>query len=252
MLWYKLWLETRWRFLAGLVLLSCAAAGVVLTYPRVLELLPLASRIELGGEIGRRVTEEVELQRSYGGYIWSQWFRQTPMQLGTLFAVLLGTGGLISHASTEFTLSLPVSRPRLVVSRAAAGFGMWFVLAFVPSLFLSLLSPVVGQTYSVGEALAHGICLFAGGALFLSLAVFLSTVFGDLWRPLLVTLSIALAVGFWETLLRERWPFGVFQVMSGEALFKTGHLPWVGLLVLALVSAAMVYGATVSYSRRDF
>jgi hypothetical protein len=252
MLWYKHWLETRWRFLTGLAVLSCAAGAVVLNYPRVMELLPLASNIDLGGEIGRRVSEEVDLQRTYGGYIWSQWFRQTPLELGTFFALLLGTGGLISHASTEFTLSLPLSRRTVVLTRAASGLGLWLILAFVPSLLVPLLSPAVGQAYGVGEALAHSICLFVGGALFLSLAVLLSTIFAEVWRPLLVAGAVALAVGFGELLFRDRWPLGIFRVMSGEALFRTGSLPWAGLLVVSFVSAAMVYGATVSFSRRDF
>ena len=58
MLWYKSWLETRWRFLIGLALLmlvglrpSCS------TYPAVMRLLPLASAIDGGGEIGRRIRE---------------------------------------------------------------------------------------------------------------------------------------------------------------------------------------------------
>jgi ABC-type transport system involved in multi-copper enzyme maturation permease subunit len=223
---------------------------MVLNHPRIMELLPLASNINLGGEIGRRVSEEVELQRSYSGYVWSQWFRQTPLELGTLFALLLGTGGLISHASTDFTLSLPLSRRRLVLSRAGAGLGQWLILALVPSLFVPLLSPAVGQTYGVIEALAHGICLFVGGALFVSLAVLLSTIFADVWRPLLVAGTIALAAGFGELLLRL--PLGIFGVMSGETLFRTGDLPWTGLLVLSFASAVMVYGATVSFSRRDF
>ena len=44
MLWYKSWLETRWRFLIGLVLLMLSAGGTVLTYPHVVKLLlPLAA-----------------------------------------------------------------------------------------------------------------------------------------------------------------------------------------------------------------
>ena len=43
MLWYKSWLETRWRFLIGLVLLVCSAMFIVLAYPRLIQLLqPLA------------------------------------------------------------------------------------------------------------------------------------------------------------------------------------------------------------------
>jgi len=42
MLWYKSWLETRWRFLIGLVLLMIVAAGTVFDYPAVAKLAPLA------------------------------------------------------------------------------------------------------------------------------------------------------------------------------------------------------------------
>src|SRR5687767_10683712 len=99
MLWYKSWLETRWRFVIGLVLLMLSACTTVVTYPEVVKLLPLAPQVDLGGEIGRRVIEAIQLARDYRGYVWSQWFRQNMPQLLTLFAVLLGTGGLLAQAS---------------------------------------------------------------------------------------------------------------------------------------------------------
>jgi hypothetical protein len=42
MLWYKAFLDTRGRFVIGLVLLPCAAIFMVLTYPQVAALLPTA------------------------------------------------------------------------------------------------------------------------------------------------------------------------------------------------------------------
>src|SRR5216684_7806355 len=112
MLWYKSWMETRWRFLIGLVMLMCSAAGAVFVYPKVMKLMPLVPTLDAGGEIGRRIRESAELAREYRGYVWSQWFRQNLTQMWTLFAVLLGTGGLLSQTSggaTLFTLSMPAS-----------------------------------------------------------------------------------------------------------------------------------------------
>src|SRR5207249_9746555 len=121
MLWYKAWLETRWRFLIGLTLLMCSAMGVVFTYPKVLELMPMLPAIKIGGELGKQIREAAELTRDYRGYVWLQWFRKELLQLGTLFAVLLGSGGLFSQRSALFTLSLPASRRRLLGVRATAG-----------------------------------------------------------------------------------------------------------------------------------
>ena len=111
MLWYKSWLETRWRFFIGLALLTLSATGAL------------------------------------------------------------------------FTLSLPVSRNRLIGVRVATGIAELLAMALVSSLVLPVLSPAVGQSYSVGDALIHGACLFIAGTVLFSLAMLLSTVFNDVWRP---------------------------------------------------------------------
>src|SRR5262249_45820481 len=142
MLWYKAWLETRWRFLIGLALLICSSAATVLVYPRVKELLPLVSPVGISSEIGRQIKHAGELALDFRGYMWSQWFGKSLIQIWTLFAALLGAGGVASQASaggTLFTLSLPVSRNRLLAVRGGAGLAELLVLAVVPSLLVPSL-----------------------------------------------------------------------------------------------------------------
>ncbi len=255
MLWYKSWLETRWRFLIGLVLLIFSAASTVLAYPEVIKLLPLVPKLDLSGEIGRRVTESIEQVRDYRGYVWSQWFLKNMPQMWGLFAVLLGTGGLLSQASgggALFTLSLPASRNRLLGVRAATALAELLVLALVPPLLLPVLSPTIGQSYGVGDALIHGACLFIAGAVFFSLAFLLSTVFTGVWRPLLIVLCVATVLALFEQVFRDLSRYSLFRVMSAEVYFRGGGLPWRGLLASAAASAAMLYGATINIARRDF
>lgn len=255
MLWYKAWLDTRWRFLAGLVMFIGGAAAIVYFYPRVREMMAALPAMNTSGPLGRQIQEAAELGRDYRGFIWSQWWRQTPTQLGTLFAALLGTGGLLGQASgvaALFTLSLPVSRHALIATRAGAGLAEWCVLAFAASLPVPLISPAIGQSYGVGDALAHGLCLFVAGGVFFSLALLLSTVFNDLWRPLLIACGAAFAMSSAELVVRELSPYSLFRVMNGEVFFRTGHLPWPGLLVSAAASGGLLYLAAVNFARRDF
>ena len=98
-LWYKAWLETRSRFLIGLALLICSAAASVLTYPTVQKLLATMPPLDLDGEIGRKVREATILAGTFRGYIWSHVFGQNLIQMWTIFAVILGTGGLLSQMS---------------------------------------------------------------------------------------------------------------------------------------------------------
>lgn len=255
MLWYKSWLETRWRFVIGLLLLALSALAIVFAYPQVVKLLPMVSNVDLSGELGRRVAESAELARDYRGYLWSQWFGGKLTQQWTLFAVLLGTGGLLAQSSgggTLFTLSLPVSRNRLVGVRAATGLAELLVLAFVPSLLLPLFSPAVGQTYGIGHTLVHAACMFVAGSVFFSLAFLLSTIFSDVWRPLLIVLCAAILLALSEYVFPDLARFSLFRVMSAEVYFRGGGLPWLGLLASAAISVVMLYLATRNIARQDF
>lgn len=254
MLWYKSWLETRWRFLIGLALLLCSAAATVLTYPKVLQLLTMVPSMELSGEIGRRISEAANLSRQFRGYVWSQWFAQNLIQLWIILAVVLGSGGLLSQASggALFTLSLPASRRRLLAVRMSTGLAELLALALVPSLLIPLLSPAIGQSYAVGDVLIQGACLFLAGTVFFSLATLLSTVFGDVWRPLLIALFAAAGLALTGQLVEGFSRFNPIRVMNAEQYFRGGGVPWTGLLLSLVMSAALVYGAALNLARRDF
>ena len=256
MLWYKSWLETRWRFLIGLGVLMLSVAGTVLAWPRVQQMLPIASGIDGSTLIGQRLKAMVDLSRTYGGYIWAQWVRQNMAQMLSFFAVLIGSGGLVSQASRGhgglFTLSLPVSRERLLGVRAATGLAEVLALAFVPPLLLPLLSPAVGASYGIADVLVYATCAFVAAAVLFSLATLLSTVFNDVARPILVACAIAAGLAILEPFFGELSRYGLFGTMAGETYFRGGGLPWLGLLASAAVSAALLFAASRNLARQDF
>jgi ABC-type transport system involved in multi-copper enzyme maturation permease subunit len=252
MLWYKTWLETRWRFLIGLALFVLSAGGIVYAYPQLMKLMPKVEDLNTDGELGQRIRDAVDLSRSYRGYVWSQWMRQNLTQMATLFAIILGSGGPYAQRSELFTLSLPVSRQRLVGVRAAAGLVELLVIIVVSSLVIPLFSPSVGESYSVGSTLVHALCAFVASAVFFSLAALLSTSFSDIWRPLLIACAVAIVLWITGEVIRDLTPYSIFTVMNGEKYFRSGQLPWVGLTVTSLLSVALLYAAVVNIERRDF
>lgn len=255
MLWYKTWLETRWRFIIGLAVLFVSATSTVLVYSRVVEMLPLVPKLDLGGELGRRVAEAIDLVRTYRGYIWSQWFLQNLPKSWALFAALLGTGGLLAQSSgggALYTLSLPTTRTRLLGIRATTGLAELFVMAFLPSLLVPILSLAVGRTYSVADTLIHSACLFIAGSVIFTFTLLLSTVFSDVWRPPLIVLCAAALLGLFEQVVRGMSRYSLFGIMSGEAYYRSGSVPWIGLLASAALSALLFHAATRNLARRDF
>lgn len=254
MLWDRCWHETRWRFLIGLLIVVCSAGSIVFTWPRIAGLLPAAAAMGGDGEIGRRIREAVEVQRTYPGFIWSQAFAQNLTNMTTLFAILLGAGGLLSASSRSalFTLSLPVTRSRITWTRALHGLAELLILAFAGALAVSIFSPAVNESYALTDALGHGLCLFSACAVFFALASLLSTVFTDFWRPLVVTLVAALALGGVELTTRGFGGYGLFYLMSGEGWFRKGEFPWLGIPVSLIVTVVLLWLAARNTEQHDF
>jgi ABC-type transport system involved in multi-copper enzyme maturation permease subunit len=267
MLWYKSFLETRSRFLIGLVVLLMSVSGTIYAYPRVQRLLPMVQSAAAfspapvittaranGGLIAERLKEIADLSSTYRGYIWAQALRQNVTQMLSLFAVLLGAGGLLSSGSrgTLFTLSLPVSRQRLLGVRTAVGLIELAALAFVPLLLFPAMSPAVGQHYGIGDTLIHGVCFFVAGAVLFSAAALVSTVFHDQWRPILIVCAFAVALGIAEPFFGDYSRYSLFGIMDGEIYFRGGRVPWVELLATAAVSAALLFAASRNLARQDF
>jgi hypothetical protein len=253
MLWYKAWLDTRWRFVIPFALLACGACLAVLGYPRVTRLIAAQPPVDTTTVVGRQVQEILDLSRGFRGYVWTQWFRQTALQMTTLVAVLLGSGGLVSHGRGElFTLSLPVRRSELVSVRALVGLVELLLVVFVPSVVIAMTAPAIGESYGAVTAIVHATCLFVAAAAFFSLAVLLSTSYSDVWRPLLITLAVAFVANVAEQLSRPVGSYGVFALMSGESYFRQARIPWRGLVIAAAGSAAMIYAAMAAIEKRDY
>jgi len=251
MLWYKAWLETRLRFFIGLGLLLFMACGVTFEYRAVQQLMPLARSMQNDGSmLGRVIQQAVAIESTYRGFVWYQWFRQNLSQTWMLFALIIGTGGLSPHRGALFTLSMPVSRARLVGVRAGTGLGELFVLALVPSMFLPLVALIGNQHYAMGDAIVHALCVFFGGSAVFGLTVLFSTEFGDAWTPAILSGVVITVLGLME-FVPPLEPYGLFHTMAAESYFRGDGLPWAGLAGSAVAAALLLYAAAHNLRRRD-
>jgi hypothetical protein len=248
MLRYKSWIDTRSRFLLGLGILLVFACGTAMSFQFVQKLTASVEGLALQPEL----QESLELIRTFPGYAWSQWFSGNFPALLTFFAALLGSGNPLvkSGSGALFSLALPVSRGRWIFARAETGLAELFVLALAPALVIAALAPLVDGQLAVIDAVVYGLCAFVVASLFFAVAVFLSTLFNDVWRPLLLTCFVAIALAAAGTALPETQ--GLFEAMAGQSYFYDGVLPWFPLLLSGAGAAALIYAAAANVARRDF
>jgi hypothetical protein len=255
MVWRKAWIDTRWHFFVGLAIVLVAVCGTVASYDEMQRLLPQleSSNVEANGRVAAAITEAIEAQRTFRGYIWYGLFADNLTFLAVLLAAVLGSGSPFSGAGRGmlFSLALPASRTSWLTARAGTGLAELFALTIVPSLALPLFASLFGRHYGFVDSVVHGGLLFVAASVFLAIALLLGTIFSDIWRPLLITGFVAIVWSFFENTLLPSG-YGLFGVMSGDAYFRTGALPWLGASVSVALTAGLIYLAATHLAKRDF
>jgi hypothetical protein len=170
MLWYKAWLETRWR-----LLLSLGTAGFFLALFRT-----MGARVGAGLSApppGARPIAGLALAVTSMVVVIYSWLAGTGIVTQSSFRTAKGL-----HGSTFFTLSLPVSRFRLLATRAGLGWlemtgiigancwGMWLAL------------PVVRGAVTGTEMFEHAVAVAACATSLYFLSVLLGTFLDEPWR----------------------------------------------------------------------
>jgi hypothetical protein len=142
------------------------------------------------------------------------------------------------HGSTLFTLSLPVSRLRLLTVRASLG---WFLLAGLIALYCCgvwVAFPVLQTLASRAEMMEYAGTLIVGASLYYSLYVLLATFLEDMWR---VFAGMFCLFGWRWVSKHTTLPafMDTYRMMGDFSPLKTHHLPWSGIAFSIALSAVL-------------
>ena len=153
------------------------------------------------------------------------------------------------HGSTAFTLSLPVSRFRLLAVRAGVGLAGVLTVILISSTAAWFAFPLVradSLPFDLLKWLLSASCCAAG---VYSISVLASTVLDEMWQ----VWGTILVIGALKW-LTVRYPpplsFDVFRVMTDASPLVTGTLPWPAVFIsLALGLAAFLMAVRVVQAR---
>lgn len=252
MLWYKAWRESQAGFLLTALALVAFCLFAVLCEPYL--------------QTGHSIGIPLHLRRGvHSEYIYNLIYSGQAKGLFALLVIFLGLGGLQrerSHKTAVFTLALPASRLRLIATQIALGMLQLAVLALLPAALLPALSPLIHQSFPVGEALHFSALWFACGTLIYSVSFFLAVVTsGEYTAPVAcyVALMLHTAVAQWHPLrpyrLNLMWIMGEFRTMhwdAGHTMLLPPPLSWSALSAMALISTALLAAAFRVTARQDF
>ncbi len=245
MLWYKAWRESRARFLLSAAALVVICASFVFVH-----------RVASGGVSGETL--------GYPVYVWRITYKGYLRELFMILTVLLGLGGLArerDHRTVGFTLALPVTRWRLLATRALVGFGEVVLLAALPAFVLPVLSPLIGQAYPSSQAWAFTILWATVGSLIFAMGLLASVLFtGEFTAPVAAICGLMGYSLIADISPVERYLTDIHDVMSGIDMpyftettgMITGPLPWTTLVTILFATSALIaIGARIT-NGQDF
>lgn len=229
MLWLKGWLETRFRMFIPLFMISWLLFSVYSNAMPKRGILAIAQY-------------------------------SMPVVVMMFFIILAGAGIMTQspfratkglHGSMMFTVSLPVSRFRLVAVRAAIG---WLEAACLVGLMCDCmwhLSAALRQMASQREVLEQAAVLVVCGSAAYFLSVVLATFLEDQWR--IWGTMIAVAVAFWLS-IKFSLPAGVdlIKAMGRGSPLVVHTIPWSAMGFSAVLSVVLFGVAVVIARMREY
>lgn len=227
MLWFKGWLETRIR----LVFVFVVVALMMLT-------------------------------QAYGGARVD--VRAVIFMAGTsmwLICVFLAAAGIATqqglqaakglHGSTLFTLTLPVSRLRLLTVRAFLGWlemacGIGWICCLLWFLF-----PAIRDRATPGEIVEYAAVLIVCGSFFYCITVLLATFLDDLWR---VWGSFICYGALWWLAFRIPAPksLNVFLAIGDNSPVLAHTMPWTAMAFSLALAAVLLFASLKVVEAREY
>jgi hypothetical protein len=252
MLWKKGWWETRWLFLIGLGAISMV---FILTFVADYDTANWTARLQRSAGLSE---SERQVLNNFQGRMWTLWFKLLLNFIWTDYAVIVGAACLMtvcpwvpSQSAGLFTLSLPVSRRKILLTQAMVGFSEIILVALTTPLILPLIARFHGQWFSWRDALVYTLMMVFGGALFFCFSFLLTVILSNWLLAFVLTeaIVIALFVPFQSLGARPWW--NILGMMAGESYFYHGRVPWLGLSTSLILSAVLMFVAIRIYERRD-
>jgi len=238
MLWMKNWMETRWRFLVAIVVFSFI---VVSSYMQFTNSRPQALPAEqrLAGTLSVFSLFFVMHAVTLAG---SGIKTQAPFQMGK---------GV--HGSMHFTLSLPVSRLRLLATRTGMGALELFAAVLLGVLGLRVLFPrqFPEIAFPILDASEYVFTLFACLLACFCVSVVLATFLDDVWQMWGSWILLA-AIRALTTVVNIPEKFDPFRALGSASPFITHTIPWGAVAVCLTFAAALWLLAARIVQTRDY
>jgi hypothetical protein len=247
---WKLWFDTRFRFLIGAVAMVVLAVFFAFIGYSMNKLMNQKDAIEKA-----KISAETKAawSQSFGNYeksIDTFWYESYGGELIGLLAIILALGGpLAEPASVHLTLSLPVRRYRWPVTQALLTMGLTVAVLFVSTAVLLAVGAVTGHSYPPSQAALNVLLCAVPSVAWIGLTVAVGSFALDKAKTALIAIPAKfISVPLFMLPAMRSWEIG----RLGRPISMHPALSWRPLLLLVICAVGGVAMAAFRYEQRDY
>lgn len=242
-IFYKEWIDSRWRLVAGTIVLTIMSLLNVVLYPWVQTLMsPEMAR--LMETMLREMMPFIEIPAietmfdSWNTYLYGSWVSKTLYQTATIFILLAAAplfAGEENRGTLQFLYSKPISTLEIVSAKYLVNAGQIVLIVLISTYILFPASLIMGEPFDFSLFTQGIIQAVPGFIMLFSFAFFISTLFKDSIKAL-----AAAAIGFAILSLPAYFPdynhLSVFRILQGINILQNEGVMWDAVAVFLLIS----------------
>jgi len=257
-IYYKEWIESRWRLITGTIVLTALSLLNVILYPWMQTLMS-PDMARLMESMLREMIPFIDLPAlepmfdTWNAYLYSSWISKTLYQTITIFVLLAAAplfAGEENRGTFQFLLSKPISTVKIVSAKYLVNASQIILIAFVSTFVLYPASLIMGESFDGGLFALGLIQAIPGYLMLFSIAFFISTLFKDSIKALAAS-AIGFAILSVPSFLPDYRHLSVFRILQGFNLLEKEGVLWGAVAIFTAVSIVFFILTYLTASRKE-
>ena len=243
-IFYKEWIESRWRLVTGTIVLTALSLFNVIIYPWV-QTLMTPEMAHLMESMMRQLMPFINVPPlepvfdSWNTYLYGSWVSKTLYQTMTIYILVAAAplfAGEENRGTLQFLLSKPISTFKIVSAKYIVNVMEIILIALISTFILYPASLIMGESFDAALFALGLIQAIPGFVMLFSIALFISTLFKDSIKALAAS-AIGFAILSAPSFLPDYSHLSVFRILQGLNLLENEGVIWSAAAIFVFISA---------------
>lgn len=255
-IYYKEWLESRWKFLTGLLVFSALSLLNAILYPWVKTMMTPEMQTLLETMLKNfplAIPEGAFGPMDWNTYLYSSWISKTLYQCMTIYILIVGAPLLAneeSRGTLEFLLAKPISHLKIIAAKYLINLAELILVVIVSTYILYPASLIAKENINLTMFTQGLIQALPGFILLFSLAFLISSFFKDSIKAIAASV-VAFFILSIPSFLSDYSHLSIYRFMQGINILKGEAIEINGILIMLLLSVILLGVNIVIFSKKE-